>query len=70
MARPKTKSELLDASVAAFDKLIAMVNATPSDATFDLSGAGREAHWSRDKNTRDILVHIYEWHQLLLNWIA
>jgi hypothetical protein len=29
----------------------------------------KEAHWKRDKNLRDNLVHLYEWHQLLLNWI-
>jgi hypothetical protein len=29
----------------------------------------RRQHWSRDKNLRDILVHLYEWHLLLLNWI-
>jgi hypothetical protein len=28
----------------------------------------KEAHWKRDKNLRDVLVHLYEWHQLLLNW--
>lgn len=29
----------------------------------------KEAHWSRDKNLRDILIHLYEWHQLVLNWV-
>jgi hypothetical protein len=24
----------------------------------------------RDKNVRDVLVHLYEWHELLLNWVA
>lgn len=23
----------------------------------------------RDKNIRDVLVHLYEWHQLLLKWV-
>ena len=23
----------------------------------------------RDRNVRDVLVHLYEWHQLLLNWV-
>ena len=26
-------------------------------------------HWTRDRNVRDILVHLYEWHVLLLNWV-
>ncbi len=29
----------------------------------------KEAHWSRDKNIRDILIHLYEWHQLIINHI-
>lgn len=29
----------------------------------------KEAHWKRDTNLRDILVHLYEWHQLILNWV-
>ena len=26
-------------------------------------------HWGRDKNVRDILVHLYEWHELLLQFV-
>lgn len=35
----------------------------------EMATAGKEAHWNRDKNVRDVLVHLYEWHQLLLNWV-
>ncbi|MGX7029795.1 ClbS/DfsB family four-helix bundle protein [Vagococcus zengguangii] len=28
----------------------------------------KEAHWRRDENLRDVLIHLYEWHQLFLNW--
>ncbi len=40
-------------------------------ATFseEMATIGKEAHWSRDKNLRDVLIHLYEWHQLLLNWV-
>jgi hypothetical protein len=27
-----------------------------------------EAHWTRDKNLRDVLVHLYEWHQMIKRW--
>jgi hypothetical protein len=30
---------------------------------------GTEAHWMRDNNLRDVLIHLYEWHNLLLNWV-
>ncbi|MDR2833574.1 MAG: ClbS/DfsB family four-helix bundle protein [Streptococcaceae bacterium] len=36
---------------------------------FDQKLLEKEAHWSRDKNIRDVLVHLYEWHQLLLLWV-
>ena len=38
---------------------------------FNLSGdAGKkEAHWGRDKNVRDVLIHLYEWHQLLIKFV-
>ena len=38
---------------------------------YDFSGdeGKKEAHWQRDRNLRDVLMHLYEWHQLLLNWL-
>ncbi|MDR0425841.1 MAG: ClbS/DfsB family four-helix bundle protein, partial [Clostridiales bacterium] len=36
---------------------------------FDADKAGKEAHWKRDRNIRDVLVHLYEWHRLLLDWV-
>jgi hypothetical protein len=41
-------------------------------ATFNFGGGfnQKETHWKRDKNLRDVLIHLYEWHQLLLNWIT
>jgi hypothetical protein len=74
MARATTKTDLITAANEQFDKLCKLID-TMSDeqqtATFgdEMASAGKEAHWSRDKNLRDVLVHLYEWHQLLLNWI-
>ncbi|MDR0763979.1 MAG: ClbS/DfsB family four-helix bundle protein [Synergistaceae bacterium] len=75
MPRPETKTELLIAANTRFDKLFALIDAMPkSEQTaafcFDVDKAGKEAHWKRDKNIRDVLVHLYEWHRLLLNWVA
>jgi len=74
MPRATTKTDLIIAANEQFDKLWKLID-TMSDgqqnATFtdEMAAAGKEAHWSRDKNLRDVLVHLYEWHQLLLNWI-
>jgi hypothetical protein len=44
------------------------------NATFDFGDdflqKQKETHWTRDKNLRDVLVLLYEQHQLLLNWIS
>jgi len=35
----------------------------------EIENAGKEAHWGRDKNIRDVLIHLHEWHMLLIEWI-
>ena len=39
--------------------------------SFDFLGdeKKKEAHWKRDLNLRDVLIHLYEWHKLLINWV-
>ncbi len=74
MARPKTKQELIEAANANFEKLWQLIDSLTDvelNTEFDFSkdDKKKEAHWSRDKNVRDILVHLYEWHQLALNWV-
>lgn len=73
MPRPKTKEDLLLAAKENFEKLQTLISKlsdeelnTPFD--FSQDAKKKEAHWRRDKNVRDVLIHLYEWHQLLLNW--
>ncbi|PIF05442.1 MAG: hypothetical protein CSA36_06820 [Draconibacterium sp.] len=75
MARPKTKDDLLKAGNENFDKLwklIAAFSEKVFTTEFDFSDNPKlkEAHWQRDKNVKDVLVHLYEWHQLLINWVT
>ncbi|MGG5331328.1 ClbS/DfsB family four-helix bundle protein [Enterococcus sp. AZ163] len=74
MARPTTKIDLIQTSNETFTKLMELLNSIPEDQvtatfTFD-TGKEKGAHWERDKNLRDILVHLYEWHQLLIDWVT
>lgn len=74
MSRPTTKQKLLSAAQAQFDQLKETIDSMTQqqrEATFSFGAeyAGKEAHWMRDRNIRDVLVHLYEWHMLLLNWI-
>ncbi|MBD5457970.1 MAG: ClbS/DfsB family four-helix bundle protein [Lachnospiraceae bacterium] len=74
MARPTTKTDLLAAAAKNYEEMNAFIASmtekelsTPFD--FTKMKAKSEAHWGRDKNLRDVLIHLYEWHRLLLDWI-
>lgn len=74
MARPTTKPDLMHMGNEQFDKIWALLGAMTEEEQnaefhFGHSPSQKEAHWDRDKNIRDVLVHLYEWHQLLLNWV-
>jgi len=74
MGRPTTKAELLSAAGDAFAKLWTLVDSLSAEQqaaefTFPVEGR-KEAHWTRDKNLRDVLIHLYEWHRLLIDWTA
>lgn len=72
--RPKTKEELMLASKENYEKLNRFISQLSEDelqTPFDFSRdpKKKEAHWKRDNNLRDVLIHLYEWHQLLLDWV-
>jgi len=74
MARPKTKEELITQANEGFEKLCLYIDSMSEEALnteFDFSNdpGKKELHWGRDRNLRDVLIHLYEWHQLLLHWI-
>lgn len=74
MPRPTTKPELIEAANEQFAKIWKLIKAMPeeerqADFHFGDHPNRKEAHWKRDKNIKDVLVHLYEWHQLLLKWV-
>lgn len=74
MSRPTTKAGLLYAASTNYQKMNDLISTLTSEelsTPFDFFAdeKKKEAHWKRDKNLRDILIHLYEWHQLLLNWL-
>ena len=64
MARPTTKEQLIQLSEENFRKLFTLINSMNKEEQ-----AQTFSFVDRDRNVRDVLVHLYEWHQLLLNWI-
>lgn len=64
MPRATTKAELVAAANTQYDKLWKLIDSMTEEeqtAVFLFE--------DRDKKLRDVLVHLYEWHQLLLNWV-
>jgi len=75
MPRASTKAELTTAANEQWNKLWKLIDSISGGAQSVIFDFGddpklKEAHWKRDKNLRDVLVHLYEWHQLLLNWVT
>ena len=74
MPRPKTKEGLVLVSKENYENLKLFISKLSEDelqTPFDFSRdqKKKEAHWKRDKNLRDVLIHLYEWQQLLLTWV-
>ena len=74
MPRPRNKADLIIAANTNYDKLITLIEKrtdAEKNTPYDFSGdeKKKEAHWRRDKNLRDVLMHLNEWHLLLLEWI-
>lgn len=75
MARPATRDELLAAAAEGYRALTNLIAEMPPEQREDPLSYGPgfskpEAHWQRDRNLRDVLVHLTAWHGLLLDWVA
>ncbi|GIG25740.1 ClbS/DfsB family four-helix bundle protein [Cellulomonas denverensis] len=75
MPRPTTKTELIAATRdrwAALWQTIDTIPGGPEALVLDFGGDPKltEAHWSRDTDLHDVLVHLHAWHRLALDWVA
>lgn len=72
MGRPTTKSDLISAAESGYKEMKELIDTLTEKellTPFAFDDTKKEAHWRRDKNLRDVLTHLYEWHQLLLDWV-
>ncbi|MDR2514234.1 MAG: ClbS/DfsB family four-helix bundle protein [Christensenellaceae bacterium] len=74
MPRPSTKEGLILAANEGFRALWALIDSLSEEERaaefrFDEKLLQKEVHWARDKGLRDVLVHLYEWHLLLLRFV-
>ena len=75
MPRATTKTDLIEMANVNYEKLWETINSMSQEKqlalfNFNLEKVGKQAHWQRDKNIKDVLTHLYEWHQLLLNFVT
>ena len=64
MARPTTKKDLCEAAETQFQKLENLI-----DGMSEEEQKGTFLFEDRDKNLRDVLIHLYEWHNLVINFV-
>lgn len=74
MARATTKADLIASASEQWNKLWNLIEGMDEGLktavfSFGDDAGKKEAHWKRDKNLRDVLVHLYEWHRLMLGWV-
>ncbi|MDR0849196.1 MAG: ClbS/DfsB family four-helix bundle protein [Propionibacteriaceae bacterium] len=65
MSRPTTRQQLLDAAASGYDDLMTMAASLPDDVK-----EGPFSFEDRDRNLRDVLVHLTKWHDMMLRWYA
>ncbi|MBM7541979.1 ClbS/DfsB family four-helix bundle protein [Amphibacillus cookii] len=63
MARPKSKVELLEAAEQNYQALLTLINTMT-----DVQQNGIFPFEDRDRNIRDVLVHLHEWHNMMKQW--
>ena len=68
MPRPRNKNELIKAMNDEFIKLCKLLENTPNEILKSDFEAPLPTN-TRDKNARDVLIHLYEWQQMLQNFI-
>ena len=73
MGRPTNKGDLIEDSNMKFNKMFSLIDSMSEDALvarFSFGEEkGKEAHWGRDRNLRDVLIHVLEWQYLLIDWV-
>ncbi len=64
MPRPKNKDELLELSNSNFNKMLELIESFGEEEITN----GKIPFEDRDKNIRDILAHLHQWHLMMLDW--
>ncbi|MDH6365541.1 hypothetical protein M2139_002547 [Enterococcus sp. PF1-24] len=63
MARPTTKTDLLEAATTQYEKLQDLIQSMSEEEQ-----AAAFLFEDRDKNLRDVLIHLHEWQNMMKKW--
>ncbi|MBT8326719.1 MAG: ClbS/DfsB family four-helix bundle protein [Bacteroidia bacterium] len=63
MARPKNKAELISLSNENYEKLLSFINILGEETR-----NGEFPKGTMNRNIRDVLTHLHEWHLMVLKW--
>lgn len=66
MPRPTTKQELLLLSEKNFNALLDFINSLPEE--YKIKEYKNDELNNRDKTISDIIMHLYEWHNMVETW--
>ncbi len=63
MSRPATKQDLILAAKTNYEKLLNLIDAMTENEMntpfhFENDEKKKEAHWKRDQNVKDVLIHL------------
>ncbi|OEK00702.1 hypothetical protein BFP97_03895 [Roseivirga sp. 4D4] len=64
MARPKTKTELLELAEKNYERLINFISDLPEDKLNKEFPTG-----FLNRNIRDVIAHLYHWHTMVQSWV-
>lgn len=64
MPRPQNKEDLISLSNENFNKMFELIDSFPKEEIIN----GKIPFEDRDKNIRDILAHLHQWHKMMLSW--
>ncbi len=63
MSRPQNKEALLEFSKDNYNKLLEFIESFSTEEQ-----TKKFPEWTRDRNIRDVLVHLHEWHLMMWSW--
>lgn len=63
MVRPTNKTELMKLGAENYQKLNDLIDTIPAEKQMEPF-----PFEDRDKNIRDVVVHLHEWHKMMLEW--